>query len=264
MKHDCDIGAFVWLEYESIGLPTSHIQSVELFRSNVVQPSLRSLDAEINRLEQSEDETACFLIGDFGELFQRSVEGFLIALQCMWERGLRNLILSRQKKLVGGLDRTAIERATWGGKTKELQRQFEQLLGLPIDAFDSYQDLDLLQNLGSAIRHGDGQAARKIYDTYPTLWFNWIAPGTKINVGSSYISIPNNGPLHPSFENITLTESLLEQMFLSVQWFWEDIEMIRCNSFKQKPYTVAQALASWPMQRIARAGQRRWPEQYSA
>jgi hypothetical protein len=164
----------------------------------------------------------------------------------------------RDEKLCQGANSSAIERATWGGKTQELQRQFQRLIGVPVESFDSYPDLNLLQNLGSAIRHGDGHAARTVYNICPTLWFNWLAPGTEIKAGNFHLAIPNDGPTHPSFESITLTEALLDQMILSVQWFWEDLELMRCNSFKQKNHTVVEKLTRWPTERDDRVGKRHW------
>ena len=93
----------------------------------------------------------------------------------MWERGLRAMLIRREKKLAQTPQPQALERATWGGKSPSLQDHFVRLMGVPLYAFDSYSDLDFLQNLGSAIRHGDGVAARKVHQLCPKLWFNWIS-----------------------------------------------------------------------------------------
>ena len=131
-------------------------------------------------------------------------------------------------------------------------------MGVPVQAFDSYPDLDLLQNLGSAIRHGDGAAARKVHHSCPGLWFNWLPPGETITAGPFRINIPIDGPKHPSFNTITLPEAVLAQMIQSVMWFWEDIEGIRCNSFKQRDSTVDTKISNWRLNRKNRHSARIW------
>ena len=220
--------------------------------------AINGMRKQIESLRGSDDESAAFLIDDLADLFQRTVEGYLIAVQSMWERGLRGALAEREKKLCGGAALARIERATWGGSAGTLQQHFRRLMGIPIEAFDTYKDLDLLQNLGSAIRHGDGNAARRVHQLCPSLWFNWLAPGQEIVAGELRIKVPLSAPPHPSFESISLPEATLEQMIQSVLWFWADMENIRCNSFRRKHHTVLQRLAAWGAERAQRTDRRVW------
>lgn len=198
-QSDNDITNYAWLDHDSIGFPDAHRASLKLFRESVVQPSLQALDVEITKLQGSDDQATVFFSNDYAELFQTTVEGYLISVQSMWERGLRAMLIRREEKLAQTPQPQALERATWGGKSPNLQDHFIRLMGVPLYAFYSYSDLDLLQNLGSAIRHGDGAAARKVHQLCPKLWFNWIAPGEEIVAGPFHFIAPHDGPKNPPF-----------------------------------------------------------------
>lgn len=254
----CDITTYVWLDHDSIGAPTSRAHSLSLLRDSVIRPSLKALDVEIDVLRKSDEPAADFYAEDLADLFQTTVEGYLLTVQSMWERGLRSMLMLREKSLSKGADLAALERASWVGKSPNLHDHFDRLMGIPLQSFDSYADLDLLQSFGNAIRHGDGNAARRVHQLCPSLWWNWMAPGETLEAGPFRITMPTDGPNHPSFSSITLPEAVLEQMIQSVLWFWEDIENMRRNAFKRKHYTVVQTLAAWNEQRSLRKGSRIW------
>ncbi|MFM0526428.1 hypothetical protein PQR11_15755 [Paraburkholderia strydomiana] len=223
-----------------------------------------ALDAEITRLQASDEPSAIFITDDYADLFQTTVEGYLIAVQSMWERGLRATLIRREKKLINARDTRALERATWEGKPHSLQDHFLRLMGVPLHAFDMFPDLDILQNLANAVRHGDGASARKVHELCPTLWFNWVAPDDVLVTGPYRIAGSRDGPKHPPFESITLPEQLLEQMIQSVMWFWEDIEHMRCNSFKRKSGSVVAKISTWQVGRAQRRNARVWHHADSA
>ncbi|WP_157751141.1 hypothetical protein [Janthinobacterium svalbardensis] len=153
---------------------------------------------------------------------------------------------------------TAPIRYTRPTKADSLQCHFQRLLTVPMIAFDSYNDLDLLQHLGNAIRHGDGRSAKRVHELAPTLWFGWLAPGTVIQAGLFNISVPHDAPKHPSFDNVTVQKIVLEQMIQSVTDFWDDLECMRCNSFRSKDEVVVQHLQSYLEERRGRYDKRLW------
>lgn len=258
----CDITTYAWLDHDSIGiLAASHIQSLALFRDNVVRPSLSALDRELEKIRASDDPTSVFLEGDFAELFQKSVEGYLLTTQSMWERGLRKLLTDRDLNLNGGANARALCNAKWSESRTSLQSHFVDFFGVPLKAFDSYADLDLLQALGNAIRHGDGVSAEKVYKICPTLWINWPPPGTLIEAGPSSIRIDPNAHPYPSFDSITLPQALLEQIIQSVAWFWDDIEHMRCNSFRRTHPTVIRKIEQWKTDRQQRVIRQHLPDE---
>jgi hypothetical protein len=59
-----------------------------------------------------------------------------------------------------------LQHAPWDA----LQGLFEELRGVPLPAFLSYPDLDLLAQLGNACRHGAGRAASALWRSHPDLW----------------------------------------------------------------------------------------------
>jgi hypothetical protein len=254
-----DIHAVQATHWESLGHPQQHANALSLFRDTVVRPSLQGIDAEIDAIDRSDDTAADFFRGDIEELFSSTVEGYILTVQSMWERGLRAMLIEREKRLCAGKDVELIQSATWaGGKYPGLQAHFERLIGIPVTVFDSFEDLDLLLDLANAIRHGDGGSAKKVHKKAPSLWFNWLPPGTTYQAGPLTITAPEDGPPHPPFGQITLTQEVLEQMILSVSWFWEDLEYIRCTSFPRKHESTAAKLAAWPQERAARAAARVW------
>ena len=253
-----DIYQFVLLHHESLEFPHSHERSLQLFKESVVHPSLRSLSSAIDANNRDEDPTAVFLVDDLANLFQATVESYLLAVQSMWERGLRDLLITREKRLKTGIKLADLQRANWSGKGDSLQMCFERLIGFPISTFDSYADLDFLQHLGNAIRHGDGSSAEKIHRLAPSLWFNWLGPGEVLHAGPYTIVVPNDAPKAPPFNEVTLEQQLLEQMIQSVTNFWKDLEYIRCNSFRSKSVSTIRHMEEWAAERSTRQTERFW------
>lgn len=253
-----DIHQFSLLHHESLRFPHSHGRSLTLFRNSVVHPSLRSLSSAIDANNQDEDPSAVFLVDDLANLFQATVESYLLAVQSMWERGLRDLLVTREKQIRTGIKISQLQNAKWSENGDGLQMYFERLLGLPMTAFDSYSDLDFLQHLGNAIRHGDGRSAEQVHILAPSLWFNWLGPGEVVHAGPYTIVVPKDAPKHPSFNEVTLEERLLEQMIQSVTIFWEDMEYIRCNSFRRKANSTVRYIETWAAERGTRQANRFW------
>lgn len=254
-----DLHNYCWLDHESVGFPDQHARALLLFRDSLVRPSLLAVEHEIEANALNDHPGAEFFESDLADLFQSTVEGYILTVQSMWERAFRSTLIHREKKLCGGQQVETLQRASWTtSKGIDLQRHFERLFGVPVGAFDSYEDLDLLQNLGSAIRHGDGAAARKVHLKAPSLWWNWLPPGESYTAGPFTIDIPKDWPEHPSFNKITLTQQVLEQMIQSVADFWEDMEDLRCSSFKNKHETTQSRLDKWPEKRKLRKAQRVW------
>lgn len=257
-KSHLDILQFVFLDHESLRLPEGHADALQLFRDSVVRPSLLAIDRAIEENGRSENPGSVFFESDLADLFQSTVESYLLAVQSMWERGLRSLLVSREKSLNTGSELKTLQKATWSSGARSLQAHFERLLGVPMTAFDSYKDLDLLQNLGNAIRHGDGPSAERVHKLAPSLWWNWIAPGEILHAGPSTITMPDDAPKHPSFNAVTLQESVLEQMIQSVAGFWKDLEYMRCNSFRNNDDLVVKRLSALSEEKRRRQSMRFW------
>lgn len=253
-----DVYQFALLHHESLEFPDMHARSLQLFKDSVVNPSLRELSSAIEANNRDEDLAAVFHQDDLANLLQATVKSYLLAVQSMWERGLRDLLVTREKKLKTGITVAELQRANWSGKGDSLQIYFERLLGLPITAFDSYADLDFLQHLGSAIRHGDGRSAERIHSLAPSLWLNGLSPGEVLHAGPYTIVVPKDVQKHPSFNEVTLEQRLLEQMIQSVTNFWRDLEYIRCNSFRRQANATIMQMEKWAAERSTRPTESFW------
>ncbi len=254
-----DVYEYAVLDHDSLGLPQLRAESLSQYREAVVRPSLAAIEKQIQELEAQTNNEAMFFRDDLAALDHLTIEGYLLAVQSMWERGLRDMLISRDQKIAGGEAAAALQSARWNVKEpRGLQAHFQRLMGIELMCFDSYADLDLLQNLGNAIRHGDGRSAARVHELAPSLYLFWLKPGTVLKAGKISISVPPDGPQHPSFKNITLPGNLLEQMIESVRGFWLDLEHLRCASFPAKNPQIQSHLSSLRQDAEARKQTRTW------
>lgn len=250
--------ALRWIKMDYALHATNQIVALEMYRDEVVHPSLRALDERLDRLQRStaiEDE---FAYDDFAALHHATIEGYLLTTQSMFERGLRGMLIKVAERNQPGLV-DKVKKDPWDpGKSKSIQAHFQALMAASLDLFGCNDDLLILQKLGNALRHGDGRSAEELHDLCPSLWTNWLPAGSSFQVGKREIHIPEDAPRHPSFDRITLPGKLLEQMMQAVLWFWQDIEFVRCNSFQNKAPSVVRMLDEMRAARPLRDQQRRW------
>jgi len=254
-----DPAQHIFPDSEAIRQAITHVYALEMFAQSVVQPSLAALDRQLETADQSDEPAADFMYADLADLFHSTVEGYLLTVQSMWERSLRRMLVECDKRLCAGQNESAIQKARWERDTSRgLQAHFHRLLGFRMSDMYAYGDLDLLQNLGNAIRHGDGPSARRVHELAPNLWHQWLARGTLIQVGPYDITIPLSEPPQPSFETATLNEALLKQMISAVVDFWMDLESLRCHSFRAIHPSTVEQLRAWAQEREARRAVRDW------
>ena len=258
-----DLDQVRWQHHEAIFYAQLDEVALIMFQNDVVKPAIAALERKLQACQASEDPAQQSLVYDnYADLRQSTIEGFLLTLQSVHERALRKLLMGMAGKK--GWDRKSsgtLKNATWSSGKKEdgsLQQQFRMLLDVPISMFGNYSDLNILQLLANAIRHGDGRSAEDLHKACPSLWKNWLPPGTNLRIGQLNLNVPNDAPAHPRFEDITLPMNLLDQMFSSIFGFWGDIEYVRCNSFPTRGEDVEQHMAALLQKRIDREGSRVW------
>jgi hypothetical protein len=237
---------------------TNHISTIQMYRDEMVRPSLRALDQKIEAMSNSDEPSDIFGREDFTELRQSTIEGYLLTTQSMWERGLRELMVgaaSQKRETPKNID--AIKSARWSVKDG-IQAHFRALFNTSMDLFGCPGDLQVLQVMGNALRHGNGRSAELLHELCPSLWTHWLPPGTVIMAGSCDFRVFIDAPRHPSFDDIKLPTCVLEQMMLTVLWFWEDVEFVRCNSFARKASSVVMKLEEMRDNRMNRPKQRFW------
>lgn len=253
-----------WVNPDPLMGCTEHAQALRVLRDRVIQPSLNALEASIDELQSSEDDLDAFVLLDVEPLHQATMEGYLLSVQAMFERAVRRTLSACGRAYLPKAERnsrvTAIQRAHWSARERNsLQGHFQDLLALPFDTFDPAGDLELLYLFGNALRHGDGHAAERIHALCPELWINWLPPGTIIAPqGRVLVRVPAYAPAHPSIQDISLPRALLEQMIQAVLWFWEDLDYVRCRSFRRVHPSLTARLDHQQADRLNRTSQRLW------
>src|SRR5579859_3892584 len=143
-----------------------HAVRVRAYYKEVIRPALATLDAQIGAWKGSSDVGAPFAEDDARQLRRATIEAFCLALHSIWERQLRGYLQACDPLANLGVD---LQRITWN----DLQDTFFRLRGIRMEAFDSFPVLDLLQLVGNACRHGDGPAARALFELAPEFWPIW-------------------------------------------------------------------------------------------
>ncbi|WP_457446525.1 hypothetical protein [Roseateles sp. P5_E4] len=240
-----DIEEVTWTNLRADSYSGSHRDPVALFLNDVINPSLDAIEARIGHAQREEGLAADFELIDLEPLHSSTLQGYTLTVQSVWERQLRGYLIACAKEQ--GWDGEKIDklqRKDWDW----LCKRFKDLKGVALEAFPSFSDLDLLMLLGHACRHGDGAAARKLFDRCPGLWVNWPPalpdgwPGEPLK----------NVPSYPPFKDVTLTRDLLTQMVIGVIWFWEDWELIYTNSLKRKHWSVHETVKQMRRRRAER------------
>lgn len=231
-----------------------------MFRDEVVAPSLDALERRIDEMEKSDNlAERAFGADAYAELHHRTIEGFLLTTQSMHERSLRGLMIATAKrKQWTANEQKKIKTADWSTGNKGVPALFQSLFDSPIQSLGDQADLNVLRVFGNVLRHGDGPSAEELHKLCPSLWSQWLPPGTVLEIAGSQLRIPEDAPPHPLFKNITLPRSVLEQMISAVVGFWEDVEFVRCNSFSNTNAGIENHLAELTQKRESRSASRVW------
>lgn len=143
---------------------SKHDLTIQTYFEDVVLPAIATLEAKIEALGRSEHPGDAFAQSDMEDVLQESNLAFGLAIQSIWERQLRSYLLGCASELHPEENLAPrIEKADWAG----LAKLFRRLRGIALDAFPSFPELDLLQELGNACRHGDGKSAVRLYERLP-------------------------------------------------------------------------------------------------
>jgi hypothetical protein len=246
MTEPCiDIEMFTWNNLQADIYLGLHAHSMWLYLESVVTPALDAIDARYDALSRSDEPTAIFQLGDVNALRRATIEAFALSIQSHWERQLRGFIKGCARELKHSADYVEkLECAPWA----KLLKQFKELRGLPLEVFGSFPDLELLQLLGNACRHGDGKSAKMLYERWPEFWPNWPPSPPAGWSGPLLANVPN----HPSFSGVSLHRSVLVRLIHAVIWFWEDHSYIYTNSIKPKSSSIEGDLAKMREKRARR------------
>jgi len=230
-----DIESFTWDNLNADIYLGLHANAVRLYLDSVVTPAMDTIDARHDELSLSAEPGAAFMQSDVEDLRRSSVEAFALSIQSLWERQMREFLKGCARDLKRG---DALVNSLATDDWTKLAKHFCDLRGLPLQAFDSFEDLELLQLLGNACRHGDGKSAKMLYDRWPELWQMWPPTLPDLWGGPPL----KNVPTHPPFAQISVPRALLDRLAHAVIWFWEDHNYVYTNSIKSKHESVPRTL----------------------
>lgn len=208
-----------------------HVRIARDFLGLVVNPSLEALHRLRNEWVASPDPASAFGVQESTDLIYKTSMAFCLSIQSLWEQQIRGYLKEcvQCKKLNYTIDK--IENATWG---RNLDDHFFKIRCMQLSSFDSYPSLHLLQLLGNACRHGDGNSARRLWNDYPDLW-----PSQEF-----YPFIDPAAPTPPSIQYVHISHSLLTEFVTAIVWFWEDIEYGHGESIAKKHWTLENKLVA--------------------
>jgi hypothetical protein len=234
-----DIETFTWNKLHADVYRLRHADEMRHYLERVITPALDAIDARLHELSASAEPIAVFQLGDMEKLSESTNQAFALSLQSQWERQLREFLkdCARELKYPEKYSQQ-LESANW----TDLLKYFQELRGLPLQAFDSFSDLEVLQLLGNACRHGEGKSARILYQRCPEFWPKWP---TALPAG---LFGPNPRP----FSQIRLQRSHLVRLTHAVIWFWDDHNYIYTNSIKSQDSYINRALAEMREKRAQR------------
>lgn len=197
------------------------------FLNDVVEPSLETLNTKINELATSGEPAAPFICSDTKELLHATTMAFCLSIQSMWERQIRVYLRECARELNPQLADRAMH-DTWF----EIDTLFLELRGIRLSAFGEYEDLNSLQLLGNACRHGDGRSAKLLWERRPELW-----PEQRPSPPPFANEVQADGRV-PSFATNAITLDHIQTFVEAIASFWSETEYIYLESIEAKDESV--------------------------
>jgi len=193
---------------------------VQAFLDQVVEPSLSALDAQIHELEQSDNPLDDFLLGPTEELRRATTVAFCLSIQSLWEQQIRGYLQGCAKELRPDAALISnVMKAPWN----QIDGIFSDLRGISLTKFSEYRDLNFLQLLGNACRHGNGRSMQQLLREHPELWPTRDALLIQMQSSTTH-----------TIENLVIPRELLRQFVRAIVSFWAEAEYIYDESIERK------------------------------
>jgi hypothetical protein len=206
------------------------------FLTTVMRPAMHALVLRRSSLSRSEDEAiAAFAVHDHDQLMTHANMSFCLAISALWEHQLREYLIDtvRQSRL-----QTPSEESIQGAKWDRLVKLFQDVKGIALKSFDSFDRLDTLQLLGNTCRHGDGKSARALFAKCPELW-----PDTLKTFWS--------GTAGPVFF-MHIPDAFIADLVDAIVLFWIDMRILSYEYLSTQGLELDTQLAQLRADRIAR------------
>lgn len=221
---------FRWQNCYADVAASQHDRIVLNYFADVIKPSIAALDAKIAEYAASDDPVAMFYESDVKDVRHETLLAFALALQSIWERQLRNYLAGCARHLpMPSVTPNMVAKANW----EKLREHFKAMRGISLELFPSFPELDVLQLLGNACRHGEGPSAALLWIRRPALW----PPRVQFPFEGM---TEDNSPQSP--EQIDLTVTDLEGFANAIAAFWNDATYIYNESLASKHSSLEETL----------------------
>lgn len=208
----------------------------DAFLNSVMRPSMRTLYERFVSLQEDEDPAMFSLAAyDHVQLMTHANMSFCLAIQSLWEHQVRNYLIQVVQHLkITKPTISQLHKADW----PTLVRYFDEVKGIDLAKFDSYERLCTLQLLGNACRHGDGGSQRRLFARCPELWPEESKP---LWTGSV-----------PSMQLIRIPDEFAASLVDAIVLFWIDMRILSFEHLVQQVPTLADQLTTLKAERVAR------------
>lgn len=175
----------------------SNEDAIKTYMEYVIEPSMRALTERAQALAASDDLTLRVFGGLSHEVvIETTSRALCLGLQSIWEQQLRS-ILGHWAQQQGA--NRALRDKIISNKWNEITSAFKELRGLPLESFGAHEKLELLRQLASVCRHGEGRSARNLRQSHP----QWVSdtphsniPGPVLALSIERLRVLANGILH--------------------------------------------------------------------
>jgi hypothetical protein len=210
---------------------SKHGVSVQSFFDDVIAPAIRTLEEKIAALGRSDNPGDAFAQADMEDVLKQTKMAFGLSIQSISGRQLRGYLRGCAEELRPS-DGLAAQVAK--GNWEKLCTLFLELRGIRLDAFPSFAELETLQLLGNACRHGDGPSAVELAKRCPELWR--VYPPMPFEDQP-----PDPGP--PPVALMDVPVERLRAFVTAIAAFWDDAEYIYNESIERKHPSLEAKLA---------------------
>lgn len=206
---------------------------VRAYWEKVALPALQSAESEVQFWANSGNDADVFMYSDMLDQHLVTAAAMCLSLQSIWERQLRAYLLAcaLEPRLEAQLIRK-LQHDQWD----KLQIHFQRMRGVPLQAFLSFPDLDLLVQMGNVCRHGAGRAANQLWRTYPELW--------------PYSGSHNQADMAPPVEHMHIGTPLLRRLAGAIEAFWQMIGYLYRESITRKHISLERRLPAERQQHV--------------
>jgi hypothetical protein len=222
---------FRWKNCYADVAASKHGITVQSFFDDVIAPAVQALEGKIAQLGRSENPGDVFAQADMEDVLKETKMAFGLSIQSIWERQLRGYLHGCAEELRPGDGlATQVTKGNW----EKLCTLFLELRGIRLNAFPSFAELETLQLLGNACRHGDGPSAVELAKRCPEMWR--VHPPMPFEDQP-----PDPGP--PPLALMDVPVARLRAFITAIAAFWDDAEYIYNESIERKHPSLEAKLA---------------------